>query len=189
MLQECKYVLIIIGSANKEGTLRNPLPGKMRFGLTLRAINEIFPKDNHRISVKLLDDLTYANNADPKNNPLWGDYLYQHIVDWIGRKKFAFYSGEDISQSDHWFGKRLHKQVTPVVLRLDSEFWGHDRQGVSATRVRRALKENDRSYVKTYCPTAIYERFDELREVWLQVLANPQPDFSTLEVIKNGTTK
>ena len=176
ILSECSKVLVIVGSANKEGTLRNPFGIGLRMEMMREMIVETFARDAERVLLRQLDDLTYENNTDPNNDPLWGEYLYQTVVGWIHQTKFAYYSGELVDQSVHWFRDRLYTDVAPVAINT---------RGIpsclSATSVREAIRKKDRGYVRVYCPASVYRKFGLLREILLQVLAGPKDDFSAKE--------
>lgn len=173
MLVESDKALVIIGSANKSGTLRNPFPIKLRLELMQEAIAEEFLGQLHRIKIMPLDDLDYENS---QTNPLWGEYLYDAIVAKIGNAHFAYYTGEPLEQSTNWFGNRLGSEITPRLLNL--QHLPHD---INATNIRNALAQNDIDFVVLRCPRTVMLHYYILLEIYLRVLEDPQEDFSTLQ--------
>ena len=168
-----KVGLILVGSANKVGTLRNPFSGPLRINMMHEAVNELFPEAN--IMVCLLDDLTYENNLDPENFKRWGQYLYAAVVGHTGEHEFAYFTGESLQQVENWFGRHVETSITPVLLRSSALFGD-----LSATRVRQALADDNRSFVVANCPHSVARRYDQLRKLYLEVIAAPKTDFSAL---------
>ena len=173
MLSEVEHALIIIGSANKKYTLRNPFPIELRLEMMHDMIEDEFPEARDRITVMSLDDLDYENST---TNPLWGDYLYDAIVSATGSKTFAYYTGEPLEQSTNWFGDRLGRKVIPHLIRLTSP-----NEIVTATEVRTAININDVRFIVNHCPASVVKRYYTLLQILLKVLDDPQPDFSTIE--------
>ena len=172
MLSEVDHALIIIGSANKSGMLRNPFPISLRLEMMHGMIEDTFPEDRERITVMPLSDLDYANSD---NNPRWGKYLYDAIVDQTGSPNFAYYTGEPIEQSTNWFGERLGREITPRLVELTDP-----NEIVTATDVRNAISISDTQFLVNHCPMSVIERYYNLLLILLKVYDNPLPDFSTL---------
>ena len=167
LLEECQQGILFIGSSNTESTPRNPFSCQLRQQMTTEAIEDNFEKTSQqRLRVVPLPDLTYANN--PNNGPEWGQYLYQKVNE-LGIKNFAFFGGE-LKSLWEWFG---HPEVQPHVS--TERFRPSEKiAGLSATKVRQALQFEDRQYVQQNCPHSAYSRFDQLREIYLRVLADAE---------------
>ena len=90
----CDRVLILVGSAQESGTLRNPYLPSTR----IDVIREIFGVDNNNLIVKELNDLTNENdiNAD------WGRYVLKNVKKYIRKAPSLMVYGNDEFRSK-WF--------------------------------------------------------------------------------------
>jgi nicotinamide-nucleotide adenylyltransferase len=153
ILKENEYALIIIGSANKSGTERNPFSVTDRKGLLIDSIIGS-NLDINRIRILELDDWSMENAYKYKKE--WGNFLYYNIVNAIHQKNFTFYYNDDISIVKGWFvdeiAERIEVRNTP---RTDD---------ISSTRVREAILSNDLFYLKRAVPDAVYSFRDDLKE-------------------------
>lgn len=85
-LSENDKVIIVIGSKNKEGTIRNPLGINLRREILEEALEEKFGKEYiSKIEVTELPD--WSMETDSGSNLEWGRYLYYNIVGIIRPKK------------------------------------------------------------------------------------------------------
>lgn len=133
MLEECEEVLIVIGSSDKKGTLRNPFPSWER----AMMIKEVYP-DSRVDCFMLPDRATIANDSS------WGDYVLGELKSF-GYEPDAIYQGYEIERCT-WY------QNWPMVhleniSRLDIP--------VSATLVRAAIAEKRADYIDKWCPPEV----------------------------------
>ena len=144
ILQENDYACIVIGSADKKGTLRNPLDIDVRMLLVKGALSDL-GKDKDRVSVFGLNDWLNENNKD--NLKQWGHYLYYNIVGNTSHKRFSLYysDGEDILNS--WFDDEVRPYITYVCNDRKELF-----DGISATKVRELLVEGKEDEAKEFIP-------------------------------------
>lgn len=138
-LKENDSVLLVVGSADKVGTDRNPLSIKARLSLVYNALisRGIFDK----VEILSLNDWS-SDDAIPKQDNVslevdnaldvsseWGMYLYYAIVAKTGEKNFKLYYGDDSSIVSAWFPKYLWDRVTIVsVDRINNISSGYIRQ-------------------------------------------------------------
>lgn len=86
-LAENDKVIIVIGSKNKEGTIRNPIGIGLRREILEEALEEKYGKDyEEKIEVTELSDWSMETDID--SNLEWGRYLYYNIVSVARTEKF-----------------------------------------------------------------------------------------------------
>lgn len=78
-LSENDKVIVLIGSANKKNTSRNPIEVKLRREILEEALEEKYGKNyGERLKIRELPDWT--GEDDVLSNLEWGRYLYYNIV-------------------------------------------------------------------------------------------------------------
>lgn len=135
ILEENDEACIVIGSADKSGTERNPLDIKTRM---LMVQNSLFYDGIKLAKVTIfgLPDWLNENNQDSLVN--WGHYFYYNVVGRTGCKTFKLYysDGEDILNS--WFDDEVRPYITYVCQDRSKNF-----DGISSTQVRNIVLETD----------------------------------------------
>lgn len=170
-LEENDMVLILLGSSNKSGTIRNPFSSIFRRHLLELSLYEDGIIDEKRIIVSTLPDWTTETDTD--SNKTWGRYLYYNIVSKIGRKEFSLYYSDDASILDDWFeGTEMRQYINYRCIGREHIF-----DGLSATKIRQALLDGNKEYVEKYCPNAVIRNFGYLSETYKKVVDNPKEDF------------
>ena len=101
----CDRLLILVGSAQESGTLRNPFSVETR----IKMIKEIYPDDN--VIVRGLPDLTNENDISAE----WGRYLLDKVHDIIGKNPNIMIYGNDESRSG-WFAPEDIKDIMEIVV-------------------------------------------------------------------------
>ena len=149
ILEENDYACIVIGSADKCGTERNPFDIKFRLSLLNVALSDFTDEDKNRIIIFSLNDWLGEENTDSLYQ--WGHYLYYNIVANIDNKRFSFYysDGEDIL--DKWFDGEVRPYITYVCKNRNELF-----EEISATKVRELLKKERFEQAKKYLPGREY---------------------------------
>lgn len=144
ILKENSGACIVIGSADKHGTQRNPFDIDIRLQLVNSALTEL-GKDKDRVKVFGLNDWVGEDNQSSLKQ--WGHYLYYNIVAHIGCKRFRLYysDGEDILNS--WFDEEVRPFITYVCNDRKELF-----EGISATRVRKLLLAEKYTDMYKYIP-------------------------------------
>ena len=156
-LPENDSVLILIGSSNKMGIIRNPLPITLRQDILKDVLNEEFTKEEReKIILKNLPDWT--DEDDTPSNLEWGRYLYYNIVSVIGKKSFCMYFSDEPDIIEDWFQDEVIRKRINIKLFERSQMF----QAVSSTKIRKAFIDNDREYIKNNVPNAVFKRYDEL---------------------------
>jgi len=156
MVQECDNALILIGSADKKGTERNPFSihsRKMMLLETLRDDKYLSPK----ISVQTLQDFSHENDHD--NKLVWGDYLYYNILNMIEKdSQIKIYYSDDPEIMKSWFEEDILENLEFGFVERSEVY-----DGLSATKIREAIRHGDIEYVEQNCPLAVVQRFKELQ--------------------------
>ncbi|MCI8277315.1 MAG: hypothetical protein HFJ46_05280 [Clostridia bacterium] len=144
--------LILIGSSQESGTLRNPFLVDTR----KKLIESIYPKDNS-IQIAFLEDMT--NEYDV--NYEWGRYILEHVKNITGKKPNIMIHGNDESRKG-WFDEKEIEDVSEMIItRKDVE--------ISATKLRGYILIGDKRNWCTYVPDEIHEKFEDLREELLNI--------------------
>lgn len=168
-LKDCDRVFVVLGSANKKDMIRNPFSLELREKLLREALSNV---DDKLVTIFELPDWSTEN--DQLQADVWGEYLYYNLVSRAKQKKFTFYYGDSPDIMLSWF-KRDH-----IIHNVSFKFY--DRQtsleGLSATKIREALLNNNIAYLEKYCPPSVVKSAGLLRGIWEDVLATPVDDFS-----------
>lgn len=170
-LEENDRVLILLGSSNKRGTIRNPLDYISRKHLLEFALEEDNEIDKKRITISTLPDWTMESDKD--SDKTWGRYLYYNIVSRIECKQFSLYYSDDASILDDWFeGIEVRQHINYRCIGREHIF-----DGLSATKIRQALLDENKEYVERYCPDIVARNFGLLSKIYKEVVDNPKEDF------------
>lgn len=143
----CDRVLILVGSAQESGTLRNPYLPSTR----IDVIREIFGVDNNNLIVKELNDLTNENdiNAD------WGRYVLKNVKKYIRKAPSLMVYGNDEFRSK-WFDPNDITDTAELVI-------PRSRIPISATKLREALVKDDFEYWSKFVDDKTHKMYDRLR--------------------------
>jgi len=144
MLDECEHGLILIGSAQEQGTLRNPFPYELR----ARLVGKIYPK----ATIKPLSDMTSERDI----TPVWGKYVLRHAIEVAdGAVPNAMYYGND-QDRDGWFDPADVADIERVVF---------DRAvlPISATKMRAFLRDDAYEQWASFADPRIHPFYEELR--------------------------
>ncbi len=168
-LEECDKVLIVLGSENKSNMIRNPYDINLREEMLRECLDM---EDNDRISIMTLPD--WSMEEDEEDTKIWGRYFYYNVVSRISQKYFSLYYSDNKEILDSWFkDTEVENYITYRSFDRATLF-----EGLSATKIRQALIEDDYEYIKKFCPTPVVSRFDLLKSYYEKVSKNPCEDFS-----------
>lgn len=169
ILKENDKLLLIIGSANKEGTLRNPFEIELRKEWIDRYLDENCLTGVVRVLE--LADWNRENELDQARQ--WGAYFYYNVVASIEQKQFTFYYCDDVNMAVNWFDMDVRRNIN--VKNLDRTEVAH---GVSATKVREAIVKEDFTFVENNCPKFMLDYMYTAKVILDEVIKNPKPDFN-----------
>lgn len=175
MEKACKendQVVVMLGSSNKRDMLRNPFDIELRDEILHTALTENFGKEfSDKVRVYEIPDWSFEN--DIANDKEWGRYFYYNTVSRARTKKFSIYYSDDPEIILNWFDPEIQERINFRFFKRKKLF-----EGLSSSKIREAFHNNDKDFVKRWCPPVVYRRFDELRDIWCEVKKNPKEDFS-----------
>lgn len=170
-LEENDKVIILIGSKNKEGTIRNPIKCDLRKQILEEALEEKFGKNyKERIIISALPDWSMETDID--SNIEWGNYLYYNIVSLAEQKSIAIYFSDNKDIIDNWFETKIRERIIFKLFERDKMF-----NAISSTKIREAFLQDNKEYIKKSCPDSVIKRYDEIKEILERVNRNPKDDF------------
>ena len=172
-LSENDKVIILIGSTNKEGTIRNPLGIELRREILQEALEESYTKEDlERIYIKNLPDWSMETDYDSFLE--WGRYLYYNITAIAEQKNFSMYFSDDREIIENWFeDEEIRKRIELKIFERASMF-----EAVSSTKIRNAFLNGDREYIKNSVPKAVERRFDLIKGIIDKVYESPKEDYN-----------
>jgi cytidyltransferase-like protein len=133
MLEECEEVVIVVGSSDKKGTVRNPFPSWERADM----IADVYK--GQPVNIILMPDRnTIANDS------AWGDYVMSYL-DGYGMRPDAIYQGFEVERNT-WYANYPEIEIVNL-SRLDVP--------ISATLVRAAIVEGREDYIEANCPPEV----------------------------------
>lgn len=144
-LKMCDRIIILVGSAQESGTIRNPFDIETR----IKMIREIYPQDS--IIVKPLSDLSKEDDITPE----WGKYVLNNVKKYVYKTPELMIYGNDESRS-RWFNTEDIKDVTEIIV-------PRSRLPISATELRRALVEDNKEMWFKYHNPRLHKYYDILR--------------------------
>ena len=145
---------VFIGSADKCGTKRNPLPIELREYIVTDTIWKAYNgEDRDHIHIVSLNDLSdEANNTHD-----WGKYLYTHIVNNTNDREITIYYSDKPEIMLSWFDDDIREHISFKFLKR------YD--GICATDVRQAFLNNDKTKVLDTVPYVVSKNYyDEIRK-------------------------
>lgn len=156
-IQENEETYIFVGSANKFNQ-RNPLPISLRLLLIKEALVEKFgwnPEDctinsrEKKLYVLPLDDLT----SEGDNSHKWGFYFYSKVVTATQCSNFTIYYSDGFEIITTWFPSYILRNNVSLSLLAR----GATADGISATKIREAILQDNDDLLKQYVPNTVYE--------------------------------
>lgn len=151
-------IYIFVGSADKSGTKRNPIPIDVRLDLVKGSLEEALnPIHLNNIHVVPLNDLSDEAN----NTHSWGEYLYNKMCEYTGDTDFIFYYSDKPEIALSWFGDNEREHIFFKFLpRVNN---------VNATEVRELLiKYSDceykNDYIQRFIPHYVFSKRYELHD-------------------------
>lgn len=142
---------IFVGSADKKGTVRNPLPIDFRLMLIRGALHEVYDTEQLKhIHIHALDDLT--DEAD--NSYAWGRYLFMKMFSETKDPDMTIYYSDNPQIMLGWFAPDE---------RWCLRFKFLDRfENITATITRQQFLQDNKVMVKHLVPNYVYIHYDEI---------------------------
>lgn len=154
-LTKVDVLLILVGSADKKNTFRNPFSIETR----MRLLTKIYKDEieNKQIILAPLNDLTEETDIQGGK---WGKYLIQNVEKILKRKPDYSIYGEEESRK-YWFNKEDVINIEDIILKRTEE-------DISATKVREFIAKNDYENFKKFVNSKIYEDYNDIRNELLE---------------------
>lgn len=168
-LKENDKVLIVLGSANKQGMIRNPFSLKLRS----RWLKESLLNQSDFDRVQIVELADWSTETDKEELTEWGHYLYYNIVSNIRQKTFSIYYNDDLDIIQSWFDNEVNKYIT-----IEHSERSHIFDGLSATKIRQAIIDEDIEYLNRFLPQPVLNNMEHLKDFLVCVNENPKEDFS-----------
>lgn len=142
-LEQCDRVLVFVGSSQASRETRNPFSYEEREAM----LREVF---GYHIDVAPLPDLGLGDVH------AWGDHVIAEAKR-RGHEVDAFVLGEEL-KNDNWFSPEVRKTFSLLQI---------NRQGIpiSATAIRKALREGDEKTFREFMPESLHKHFAEYRQI------------------------
>lgn len=146
-----KETLVLLGSAQEEGTLRNPF----KFDTRKRLVEKIYNDDS--IIVLGLNDMSHEHDISFK----WGRYILDNVYSLTGKRPDLFVYGNDESRQG-WFSDEDKKGIDEMII-------SRDIIKISATNLRGLILIGKKDEWVKYVSKNIHDEFDALREELLNI--------------------
>lgn len=151
----CDKLIVLVGSAQAKGTLRNPFDINTRLNL----IRSIFKNDSN-IVVSSIQDLTHEDDHSQE----WSIFLLNRLMEvldanGIKQNPDLFIYGDDEERAS-WF--KDENNFSKLIITRETI-------DISATRLREYIVKNNRFKWRQYVNPVLYDTFDNLRDKLLEI--------------------
>lgn len=137
MLEECEKVLIVVGSSQEKGTVKNPFPAWERCQMIAETLAAEEKYHNRFYIVTIPDRLTIGNDSG------WGDYVMKYLENY-GYYPDVVFQGRE-SERDSWFNNWAVEVINFSRLEIP----------ISATLIRAAIVERNTDFIRQWCPEQV----------------------------------
>ena len=152
-IKRCEKTLVLVGSAQESGTLRNPLPLNMRINLIRQSYPGI---PAQALLIRGINDLKNELNNDFS----WGKYVKKEVVKCLGVFTDLIIYGNDPKKRT-WFNPSDIPETYELFVPRDE---------ISGTYVRGLIVINDEAEWKKVTIPYIHNMYDEIRN---QIMSIP----------------
>ena len=144
---------IFVGSADKYGTKRNPIPIEFRIELIMGSLRDVYTTEELKhIHIIPLDDLT--DEADNSHN--WGRYLYIKMFNHTKDNDMTIYYSDNPRIMLSWFD---HDERWLLRFKFLDRY-----RNISATKVRQAILDGDGDLIWYYLPDYVKTHLKEIEK-------------------------
>ena len=153
-LKRCNKTLVLVGSAQESGTLRNPLDIKTRIALIRSSYPEL---GENELLIKGINDLKNELNNDFS----WGEFVKSEGTRHLGCfTDLIIYGNDPIKRT--WFNPKDIPETYELFIPRDE---------ISGTYVRGLIVIDDRENWEKVTPNLIHNMYDEIRNKIMKVSA------------------
>ena len=148
-ISKCNRILILVGSAQEHGTLRNPFKVETR----IDVIKKTYPNETEKtLTIRGINDLTHEYDVDCH----WGKYVKSEVERHMNKFADLIVYGNDELRSK-WFAPEDLVGTSELIIKREL-------LKISATELRGMLVINDKDNWKKSTHPLIHEMYDRLRE-------------------------
>lgn len=144
-LKICDRVLVLVGSSQEQGTLRNPFSVSTR----IEMIKEVY---GDKVIVRDLPDMTHEEDITPE----WGRYVLDHVKYHIYKKPEIMIYGNDEARSK-WFDTEDICDITEIII-------NRSKINISATKMREYLVQGDIDNWLKFANSKLHKHYGRLRD-------------------------
>lgn len=144
---------ILVGSADKVGTKRNPIPIDLRINMIEESLKEALTEEEYNcVFVYPLADL----DDEANNTHSWGSYLYKAMCEVSADEDFIIYYSDNPSIMLSWFSDDIREHIAFKFLpRYDN---------ICATEVRKCIEKDWSATLSAIVPSPVYYRRELLKK-------------------------
>lgn len=145
-------LIILVGSSQESGTLRNP------YGIATRIemLREIYP-DKERVQIYALADLTHEDDITTD----WGKYVLENVHRYLYKAPDLMIYGNDEARSK-WFDPEDIKDTSEFIV-------PRSRIPISATMLREMMVNDQRTEWMKWVNPRLHKMYDRLRSELLAI--------------------
>lgn len=156
-LSENDRVLLVVGSANKAHTGRNPFDIDKRMEIIEGTEQELIDVgiDTRKVMIMRLPDWAMEDAKEYAGE--WGNFFYYNVVAAIQKKTFAFYYNDDPETVKKWFGDKIAERIAVKNAKRERD--------ASGTKIRKAIMDGDEVYLKKMLFESTYKIRHTLRDM------------------------
>lgn len=155
-LKRSEKLLILVGSSQESGTIRNPFKASTRIHLIKKVFENFF-----NVYIGFIPDMTHEDDI----NFEWGKWVLDHVEMWRAIYNLppmdAMVYGNDENRKG-WFAPEDIEGVRNIVINRENN-------PVSATKMRELMAKGELLEWTWNAPYWIHNHFDHLREELLKV--------------------
>lgn len=152
-LNLCDRVLILVGSSQESGTMRNPF----NIATRINIIRNVYPNEP-RIHIYGLADLT--NEDDITHD--WGRYLLKNVDAYLFKAPELMIYGNDEARSK-WFDPEDIKDTAEFIM-------PRSRLPISATMLRKLMIDDNRREWMKWVDPKMHKMYDMLRAELMEAI-------------------
>lgn len=146
-LNQCEKVVVVIGSAQKQGVPSDPLSWQDRYDTIISCFNNEY-HSNKLLVMPLADRENYSNDSS------FGEYILSNVFKSFEVTPSAIFEGVEAVRKD-WYST-----LCIDVIRID-----RGEIQTSGTQLREAIKNGDKDYIDRYTATNAGKYHYKIKEV------------------------
>lgn len=171
-------VVVLIGSAQAEGTLKNPFSYEFRRSAIWYSLNPAGQKPRF-YNIFAISDLVEFPSTEHDAKELWCNEIIRAVEDEMGRRPTVMMCGTEVD-NEFWYG-----EVMPS-MGVRAEFVDRQAIPISATMVRGALLADDKEAFLSMTPNPLHDCYEFMRS---RVLMTRMRSMKYLYILDRGGSR